>query len=87
MQIGFYYTSYFLTCDKGLGGNVMSYYQPYRQNPYYGAAGPMQQAVYPQQQQQFPQMPMVAPQLATGAPGGWNASSRTILYRKYSSAK
>ena len=48
----------------------MSYYQPYRQNPYYGAAGPMQQAVYPQQQQQFPQMPMVAPQLATGAPGG-----------------
>ena len=48
----------------------MSYYQPYRQNPYYGATGPMQQAVYPQQQQQFPQMPMVAPQLATGAPGG-----------------
>jgi len=47
----------------------MSYYQPYRQNPYYGATGPMQQAVYPQQQQ-FPQMPMVAPQLATGAPGG-----------------
>ena len=66
MQIGFYYTSYFLTCDKGLGGNVMSYYQPYRQNPYYGATGPMQQAVYPQQQQQFPQMPMVAPQLAQG---------------------
>ena len=63
----------------------MSYYQPYRQNPYYGATGPMQQAVYPQyqqypQQQQFPQMPTVAPQLATGAPGGWNASSRTILY-------
>ena len=48
----------------------MSYYQPYRQNPYYGATGPMQQAVYPQYQQQFPQMPMVAPQLATGAPGG-----------------
>lgn len=52
----------------------MSYYQPYRQNPYYGAAGPMQQAVYPQYQQspqqQFPQMPMVAPQLATGVPGG-----------------
>ena len=49
----------------------MSYYQPYRQNPYYGATGPMQQAVYPQyQQQQFPQMPTVAPQLATGAPGG-----------------
>jgi len=47
----------------------MSYYQPYRQNPYYGATGPMQQAVYPQQQQ-FPQMPMVAPQLATGASGG-----------------
>ena len=70
----------------------MSYYQPYRQNPYYGAAGPMQQAVYPQyqqqpQQQQFPQMPTVAPQLATGAPGGWNASNRTILYRKYPSAK
>ena len=29
----------------------MSYYQPYRQNPYYGATGPMQQAVYPQYQQ------------------------------------
>ena len=53
----------------------MSYYQPYRQNPYHGATGPMQQAVYPQyqqypQQQQFPQMPTVAPQLAAGAPGG-----------------
>ena len=75
MQIGFYYTSYFLTCDKGLGGNVMSYYQPYRQGQHFGAMGPMQQAVYPQyqqypQQQQFPQMPTVAPQLATGAPGG-----------------
>ena len=70
MQIGFYYTSYFLTCDKGLGGNVMSYYQPYRQGQHFGAMGPMQQAVYPQYQQQFPQMPTVAPQLATGAPGG-----------------
>ena len=60
----------------------MSYNQPYKQNPYYGATGPMQQAVYPQYQPdpQMPQQgavagavqmpPMVAPQLATGAPGG-----------------
>ena len=66
----------------------MSYYQPYRQNPYYGAAGPMQQAVYPQQQQQFPQMPTGSTSISNrGSRGHWNASSRTILYRKYPSAK
>ena len=59
------------------------YYQPYRQNPYYGGTGPMQQAVYPQFQQ-YPQyqqagavppsgmMPAVGtqPQGTAGAPGG-----------------
>ena len=53
----------------------MSYYQPYRQNPYYGATGPMQQAVYPQTHinnntEVFHKCQLVAPQLATGAPGG-----------------
>jgi spore germination protein Q len=82
LQIGFYYTSYFLTCDKELGGNIMSYYQPYRQNPY-GATGPMQQAVYPQFQQ-MPQaggmqMPTVAPHLATGVPGGMLPTEQSYI--------
>jgi spore germination protein Q len=60
----------------------MSYYQPYSQNPYYRAAGPMQQAVYPQYQQ-YPQFPQAGPMPpmtgtsiggtidgTTGAPGG-----------------